>query len=89
MPKSVIKDTLANFTSHGIQETPIKKRSGSSAGHSHPAVPEFDSAGADKENEKQQMLSPPPKVQETPVRKETSIYESLGWDDDNDIDDLA
>jgi DNA replication regulator SLD3 len=72
------------FTPQGVQETPVKKRVENVLGHSHPIMPNY---GSDKENEKT-ILASVIRKEEVPLREE-SIYKSLGWDDDNDIDDLA
>lgn len=86
VPDSAAKG-LTRVPSHGIQETPVKRRQVLILDHSHP---ELSGLGSDKENDiigerKTLMIT---SSQET-GRTEENIYKSLGWDDADDIDDLA
>jgi hypothetical protein len=89
LPDSATKRTSPTFIPHGIQETPVKIiRFEDKLQHSHPAVAKYDS---DKENERglgmTSLIQNQP--QSAPVVEEQSIYKSLGWDDGDDIDDMA
>jgi len=66
-----------------LEETPVKKRpgNGSGDGHSHPA------SGIGKEN--RSMLEVVGMTEEVLKTPEESIYKSLGWDDGDDLDELA
>jgi hypothetical protein len=88
VPDSAAKRTFKISTPHGIQDTPVKIRFEDKLHHSHPAVAKYDS---DKENERGlEMISLIQKQpQSAPVIEEQSIYKSLGWDDGDDIDDMA
>jgi DNA replication regulator SLD3 len=70
----------------GIQETPVKKQLESVLDQSH-AVSLNNRA--DKENERDAMLPLSSRTEHVLAIEDESIYKSLGWDDDNDIDDLA
>lgn len=85
VPQSADKVTS---TTRGIQETPVKKMPASLLGPSHPALPSY-SDGSDKENDRRTTPAPVTRKDEMFSTREESIYEKLGWDDDNDIDDLA
>ena len=81
---------LYEFQSHGIQETPVKRRKEIIFDHSHPMV---IGPGSDKENE-DYIIRRGKTLVENPSqefgRGEESIYKSLGWEDDaDDIDDLV
>ncbi|RDL41924.1 Uncharacterized protein BP5553_01903 [Venustampulla echinocandica] len=90
IPDSVVKSpttTTQAFFSHEVQETPVKKRPSSKGDHGH-FQPAFD---CDKENVRK-IESAAQKTglgQTNDTRQEESIYKSLGWDDPDDIDDLA
>ena len=85
VPESAVKLSSNSDLFQGVQDTPIKKRPGVALTHSHPNVPT-------SRNDKENMRST---IQETGLREkirtlnEDSIYKSLGWDDADDIDDLA
>ena len=81
---------LSEFQSHGIQETPVKRKEEIIYDHSHPVV---IGPCSDKENE-DDILGRGKALVDSPGqefgRGEESIYKSLGWDDDvDDIDDLV
>ncbi|KAH7383603.1 DNA replication regulator SLD3-domain-containing protein [Cadophora sp. MPI-SDFR-AT-0126] len=87
VPDSVVKNPSASL-SYGIDDTPVKRRPASSLEHSHPMLASF---GSDKENDQSGKKA----VDDVGLRrslgegKEESIYKALGWDDNDDIDDLA
>ncbi|KAK0128839.1 hypothetical protein ONS95_000787 [Cadophora gregata] len=87
VPDSAVKN-LSTSLSYGIEDTPVKRRPASSVEHSHPMMA---SLGSDKENE---QLRKNGGVSvgvgaSLELSKEDSIYKKLGWDDNDDIDDLA
>ncbi|KAH7330385.1 DNA replication regulator SLD3-domain-containing protein [Rhexocercosporidium sp. MPI-PUGE-AT-0058] len=87
VPDSAVKNTSAPL-SYGVDDTPIKKRPASSLGHGHPSMASF---GSDKENDQLERKA----AVDVGLRgsigssKDESIYKALGWDDNDDIDDLA
>ena len=85
VPESAIKQPQSrSLPDQGIQETPIKKGTTTTTTHSHPRMA---GSGNEKENVKEpcvQRASPA-----AVVSQEDSIYKSLGWDDTDDIDELA
>lgn len=88
VPESAGKSS-SSTASYGIQETPVKKRSETLLDHSHPSMPgpscyNKENVGIERGAVVNTGLS---KINGT--RKEESIYHSLGWDDADDIDDLA
>ncbi len=88
VPDSAAKG-LSNLLPHGVQETPVKRRQELMFDHSHSVL---SGPGSDKENdndiiEREKTLEGN-SSQETGMR-EDNIYKSLGWDDADDIDDLA
>jgi hypothetical protein len=78
---------LPEFQSHGIQETPVKRRNEIMFDHSHFVV---TGPGSDKENE-DDIIGRGKILVDNPSQEsgtgEESIYKSLGWDDADDIDD--
>jgi hypothetical protein len=86
IPDSAAKG-LSSFSSYGIQETPMKRRQETTVDHSHPGL---SGSASDKENDgietKEGMIA---SSSQESGRKEDDIYKSLGWDDPDDIDDLA
>lgn len=71
------------WPSHGIQETPVKKRPNVKIQHCHPE-PALD---GNKENVETKTGAVVDGLKGSGVEQEVSIYKSLGWDDD--IDELA
>jgi DNA replication regulator SLD3 len=86
VPESAAKGISAS-SSYGIQETPLKRRQEIMFNHSHPGLL---GSGSDKENHRKEKgeIIMRNSSQET-GRKEENIYQSLGWDDADDIDDLS
>ena len=80
---SAVKNTPGPATSHGIQETPIKKRAGTSV-HGDPAL----KSRSDKENDRGENKASNVGMKTMGSSQEESIYKSLGWDDADDLDEL-
>jgi len=71
----------------GVQETPVKTKQTTNLYHNHPVEP---GPSSDKENELRGGSGLGVGVKErTKRRSEESIYKSLGWDDADDLDDMA
>ncbi|KAH6719315.1 DNA replication regulator SLD3-domain-containing protein [Leptodontidium sp. MPI-SDFR-AT-0119] len=87
VPDSAVKNPSTSL-SYEVDDTPVKKRPASSLDHGHPSMA---SLGSDKEND--QLLRNA--AADGGLRggvgqsKDESIYKTLGWDDNDDIDDLA
>ena len=81
---SAVKDTPGPATSRGIQETPIKKRAGTTV-HGHPAL----NSRSDKENDGGENKVSNVGMKTMGSSQEESIYKSLGWDDADDLDELS
>jgi DNA replication regulator SLD3 len=85
VPDSAVKST--SF-SHGIQETPTRQRTDAVISHSHL------NAGQVENNEENVKVNVGTIATVSGTRRnngthEDSIYKSLGWDDGDDIDELA
>jgi len=87
VPDSAVKNPSTTLP-YGIEDTPIKRRPASSLDHGHPPVASF---GSDKENDHLRKRAPLDVSLQGGLgaKKEESIYKALGWDDNDDIDDLA
>jgi len=87
VPDSAVKNPSTTLP-YGIEDTPIKRRPASSLDHGHPPVASF---GSDKENDHLRKRAPVDVSLQGGLgaKKEESIYKALGWDDNDDIDDLA
>ncbi|KAL2067193.1 hypothetical protein VTL71DRAFT_1617 [Oculimacula yallundae] len=87
VPESTVKNPAA-ILSFGVEDTPIKRRSTISFEHGHPTITNL---GSDKENDGKGLRTTTDIGQrgDTSPDKEESIYKALGWDDNDDIDDLA
>lgn len=84
---SVVKTVSFLSVSRGIQETPIKKKAGTTPVHSHPAVV---TSSSDKENSRGEKKATKVGMKATiESSQEESIYKSLGWDDADDFDELS
>jgi DNA replication regulator SLD3 len=86
IPEPNVRRLPGSMMYTGIQDTPVKKRQDSILVHSHPDTPlpfcdqeNLDSAGGDV-NDRSNVPS---------KSNGESIYKSLGWDNVDDIDDLA
>jgi len=79
IPQSIVKSP--SFT-YGIEETPVRKKAGHNLEHSHLSGPW---GSGEKENLAIEDLG----VEHDQSKPEDDIYESLGWDDADAIDDLA
>lgn len=81
VPDSAVKKPSATY---GMADTPIKTMSG----HGHPVASEL---GSNKENLRQEVVDKRTLDQSDhhDVTNEVSIYKSLGWDNVDDIDELA
>lgn len=85
-PTSVINGPPSSWSSQGIQETPLKKKSEAMQAHSHPGL---STPGCGKENVGSRGDISAELNQGHKEANEDSIYKSLGWDDTDDIDGLA
>jgi DNA replication regulator SLD3 len=85
-PTSVINGPPSSWSSQGIQETPLKKKSEAMQAHSHPGL---STPGCGKENVGSRGDISAGLKQDHKETNEDSIYKSLGWEDTDDIDDLA
>jgi len=82
VPDSVVKHPSSSFAFYAIQDTPVKKI-GVPLEHSHPSC-------NNKENGRAGEMGLKIGRPKTPaLSQEESIYKSLGWDDTDDIDELA
>ena len=85
VPDSAVKGASHPGMNRGVQDTPTKKRTETIYGH-----PSAAGLCSDKEN-----TQLPQKFTRTETRKmitssqEESIYQSLGWDDAGDVDELS
>jgi DNA replication regulator SLD3 len=88
VPESTLKAPSGFEMPSGVQETPIKKRPDPQLKHSHPGIP---ASGSDKENTRvrKEVVTNIQLVPGISQRQEDSIYKSLGWDDADDMDELA
>jgi DNA replication regulator SLD3 len=82
VPDSALKALSNPFSSQEIQETPVKRRQELVGAYINAEA--FAPSG-NKENSKAGGIG----TNKNPVALQDSIYTSLGWDDADDIDDLA
>ena len=86
VPESGIKKAPNPSIHYGIQETPVKKRSGTML---DPSVCGLTSNNKENVSKGGAKLIDAVASTNMGITKEESIYHSLGWDDADDIDDLA
>ncbi|CZS90696.1 hypothetical protein WAI453_004013 [Rhynchosporium graminicola] len=86
VPESIAKNS-ATLLSFGVEDTPVKRKSAGSLEHGHPIKSSFSN---DKENDRKiTEITTNLSLGFTEMGKNDSIYKALGWDDNDEIDDLA
>ena len=76
----------SSWSSQGVQETPAKQKSEAMLVHSHPILSTPLSGKENMGSRGEVSNSLKAKFDQT---KEDSIYKALGWDEADDVDDLA
>ncbi|PBP22579.1 hypothetical protein BUE80_DR006430 [Diplocarpon rosae] len=88
VPDSAVKNT-ATSSPYGIEDTPIKRKPAGSLENSHAILIRFRS---DEENNKfaeKPVISNKQEQNDSNSGNTESIYQALGWDDNDNINDLA
>lgn len=84
VPESAVKIPSSSALTQGVLDTPIKKGTGIARNHSEIACSENE-----KENMEEPYVEKDGQAKSIGIFQEDSIYKSLGWDDADDIDELA
>ncbi|PBP25431.1 hypothetical protein BUE80_DR003842 [Diplocarpon rosae] len=88
VPDSAVKDTSTS-SSHGTEDTPVKRKPAASLENSHAILVRFR---GDEENNKfaeKPVISNEQEQNDSNSGNIESIYKALGWDENDNINDLA